>query len=156
MHSNVSTTSLLRVQLGNAAIGLPAGAVNEIVRAVAISPLPGAPDIVEGVINVRGRIVPVIDVRRRLGMPPRVLDPGEFLVVLRAGARTIAMRVDEVDDLVDVDGDVVERSAALSPALRGLAGLAGREDGVLVIYDPEAFLAQAEAEALDDALERGS
>ncbi|MEO8561278.1 MAG: chemotaxis protein CheW, partial [bacterium] len=68
-----NTISFLRVRLGGATIGLPAAAVREIVRAVAITPLPGAPDIVEGAVNVRGRLVPVIDVRRLLGFPARQL-----------------------------------------------------------------------------------
>ncbi len=145
-----NVTSLLRVRLGDALVGLPATAVREIVRSVAITPLPGAPTIVEGAINVRGELVPVIDVRRRLGFPGKTLDPDEFLIVVQAGSRTLAFRVDDVDDIVDVNS--VETSAALSPTLRGIAGLAARPDGVLVIYDPGAFVSQAEAAALDAAL----
>jgi purine-binding chemotaxis protein CheW len=147
-----NVTSLLRVHLGGALIGLPATAVREIVRAVAITPMPGAPAIVEGTVNVRGQLVPVIDVRRRLALPAKALDPDEFLVVLEQGPRTLAMRVDDVDDLVEVDAAAVEAAGELSPALRGLAGLAARADGVLVIYDPGAFVSQAEGEAVDAAL----
>jgi purine-binding chemotaxis protein CheW len=144
--------SLLRVSLGDVTIGLPAAAVREIVRAVAITPLPGAPSIVEGAVNVRGQIVPVLDVRRRLALPSRPLSPDEFLVLLQIGARVCAMRVDDVDDLVEVPSGELESSGALSPALAGLAGVSARADGVLVIYDPVAFLTQAEAAAVDVAL----
>jgi len=145
-------TSFLRVKLGDAAVGLPAMAVQQIVRAVAIVPLPGAPPIVEGAVNVRGTVVAVVDVRARLGLPTCALDPDQFLVLVTAGSRTLAIRVDEVDDLVDVpDGDVTMQSE-LSPALRRLSGLAARADGVLALYDVEAFVSQAEAEALDAAL----
>ena len=144
--------SLLRVRLGDAVLALPATAVREIVRAVAITPLPGAPAIIEGAINVRGALVPVLDIRGRLQLPARPLDPDQFLVMMQAGARTLALRVDEVDDLVEVDADGIERTSALSPALRGLAGLSARADGVLVIYDPAAFVSAAESEALDAAL----
>jgi purine-binding chemotaxis protein CheW len=142
-------TSLLRVHLGGAVIGLPATAVREIVRAVAITPVPGAPPIIEGAVNLRGQLVPVVDVRRRLALPAKALDPDEFLVVMQHGTRTLALRVDDVDDLVEIDADAVEASAELSPALRGLAGLSARADGVLVIYDPAAFVSQAEADAVD-------
>ena len=145
-------TSLLRVHLGGAVIGLPATAVREIVRAVAITPVPGAPPIIEGAVNLRGQLVPVVDVRRRLALPAKALDPDEFLVVMQHGARTLALRVDDVDDLVEIDPDAMEGSVELSPALRGLAGLAARADGVLVIYDPAAFVSQAEAEAVDALL----
>ena len=145
-------TSFLRVRLGGGIVGIPAIAVQEIVRAVAISALPGAPAIIEGAINVRGRIVPVVDVCRRLAVPARALDPEEFIVVLRVGERVVALRVDDVDDVVEVPADSVERSGSLSPALRGLAGVSAREDGVLVIHDPAAFIGQAEADQLDAAL----
>ena len=145
-------TSLLRVHVGDAIVGLPATVVREIARAVTITALPGAPQIIEGAVNVRGQVVPVVDVRRRLAMPAKDLDPDEFLVVFLAGSRTLAFRADDIDDLVDIDPDALETSAALSPALHGLAGLAAREDGVLVIYDPEAFVSQGEAQALDAAL----
>jgi purine-binding chemotaxis protein CheW len=146
------TISFLRVRLGGATIGLPASAIREIVRAVAITPLPGAPDVVEGAVNLRGRLVPVIDVRRRFGLPVRSLHDDEFLVFLEAGDQLRAMRVDDVDDLVDADADDVAPSGTLSPALQGLAGVAARADGVLVIYDPSAFLTQAESAALDRSL----
>jgi purine-binding chemotaxis protein CheW len=145
-------TSFLRVRLGGGIVGIPATAVQEIVRAVAISVLPGAPPIIEGAINVRGHLVPVVDVRRRLGLPARVLDPEEFLVVLRVGERVVALRVDDVDDVVEAPADSLASSESLSPAFRGLAGVSAREDGVLVIHDPATFIHQAEVDQLDTAL----
>ena len=79
----------------------------------------------EGAVNVRGQLVPVIDLRARLSLAAKALDPDEFLVFLEAGTRTLAFRVDEIDDIVDLESDAVAGSATLSPALRGLAGLAG-------------------------------
>jgi purine-binding chemotaxis protein CheW len=145
-------TAILRVHLGGAVIGFPAGAVREIVRAVAITPLPGAPAIVEGTVNLRGTLIPVIDVRHRMALAPRPLDPDQFLVVLALESRLVAVRVDDVDDLVEVARGAVSGSAELSPALRGLAGLAARDDGALVIYDPAAFVSQGEGEAIRAAL----
>jgi purine-binding chemotaxis protein CheW len=145
-------TSYLRARLGDAILGLPSSAVREIVRAVAITPVPGAPAIIEGAVNVRGQIVPVVDVRARLGLEARPLDPDQFLVFVDAGTRRIALRVDEVDDLVEIDAGVVGSSEALSPALRGVAGLAARPDGVLVIYDVDLFISHAEGESLDATL----
>lgn len=145
-------SALLIVRLAETAVGLPAQAVREIVRAVAITPVAGAPPIFEGAVNVRGQLVPVVDVRRRLELAPRELHPDEFMVVFAVGPRTFAMRVDDVDDVVDVDDDSVTLAPALSPGLRGLAGLVARSDGVLVIHDPDAFVTQAEAEAVDAAL----
>ena len=152
MPLNDALTSFLRVRLGGATLALPASMVREILRAVAITPLPGSHPIIEGAVNVRGRLVPVIDLRVRLSMPPRPLDPDEFLVVLQTAARTLAIRVEDVDDLVEIAAHDVGSASDLSPTLRGLAGVAAREDGVLVLYDPAAFVSQAEADAIDSAL----
>lgn len=145
-------TSFLRVRLGGATLALPALMVREILRAVAITPLPGTHSIIEGAVNVRGRLVPVIDLRERLSFPPKPLDPDEFLVVLQTAGRSLAIRVEAIDDLVDVNAADVGSPADLSPALVGLAGVIAREDGVLVMYDPAAFVSQAETEAIDSAL----
>lgn len=145
--SNSSRTVLL-AQLGGTPLGIPADAVREIIRAVAIAPLSGAPAIIEGAINLHGRVVPVVDLRRRFGMPAAPVEPDQFMIVIETGGRLIAIRVDDVDDVTDVVGELTE-PAALSPILQNLAGVAASEGGAIVIHDVDAFLTQAEAEALD-------
>ncbi len=144
-----TSTPLLLTRLADTRIGFSANAVREILRSVAIAPLSGAPDVIEGAINLRGTIIPVVDVRRRLGLAASANAPEHFLVLLETSDRVIAVRVDDVDDVVEVESVDVETSAALSPALQGLAGVAATADGALVIYDADAFLTQAEREALD-------
>lgn len=148
-----ANAAVLSVRLGGMTVGLLASDVREVVRAVAITPLPGAPPIIEGVVNVRGAIVPVVDMRRRFGLATRAPDADEFLVMLDAGGRAIAMRVDDVDDLVAVGAAEIRAPGELSPALRSLAGLAALPDGTLVICDPAAFVSQAEGDAIDAALD---
>jgi len=140
---------LLLTRLADTRIGFSANAVREILRSVAIAPLSGAPDVIEGAINLRGTIIPVVDVRRRLGLAATDNAPEHFLVLLETSDRVIAVRVDDVDDIVEVQIGDVEMSATLSPALQGLAGVAATADGALVIHDADAFLTQAEREALD-------
>ena len=144
-----NSLSILLVRLGGTQVGLPSLAVREIVRAVAIAPLPGAPAIVEGVVNLRGRIVPVVDVRRRLGIPALALSPDQFLVALDLPDRAIAVRVDDVDDVIDVDEGSLETPSSISPVLERLAGVASTASGAVVVYDVNAFLDAAEREALD-------
>ncbi len=130
-------------------MGLPALAVREIVRAMAIEPLPGAPSIVEGVVNLRGQILPVVDVRFRLALPAAALAPEQFLVALDLRDRAIVIRVDDVEDVVDVDESALEQPSSISPALERLAGVASTESGAVVVYDVAAFLTAAESEAID-------
>lgn len=147
----VTHTSLpiLVARIDGTQVGFAASAVSEIVRAVAIAPLPGAPDIIEGAINLRGRIVPVVDVRQRLALPAVANSTEQFLVALQTTDRLIAVRVDDVEDVIEVARTSMESPSALSPALRRLHGVAAMAHGALVIYDMGAFLTQAEHEALD-------
>ena len=145
------TVPVLLARLDGTQLGFPAASVREIVRAVAIAPFPGAPRVIEGVINLHGRLVPVIDIRERLALPPAALAPDQFLVALQISDRLVAVRVDDVEEVTDVAQAGVEAPAALSPVLQRLQGVAPSESGALVIYDMDAFLTQAEREAIDQA-----
>jgi len=140
---------ILLARIDATQVGFSASAVREIVRAVAIARLPGAPDIIEGAINLRGRIVPVVDVRQRLALPAAVVSPEQYLILLQTSDRLIAVRVDDVEDVIEVPQASMESPATLSRALERLQGVAAIASGALVIYDVDAFLTQAEQEALD-------
>ena len=125
---------------------------------VEISPLPGAPSVIEGIINVRGTIVPVFDIRERLGLPARTIDPAQHLVILSTGKRTSAVRVDTAEDFITIsDADITKSASLADSGVKGasprhVAGIAATADGTTIIYDVATFLSRPEAEALDDAL----
>lgn len=145
-------TELLVFELDDQRYALALACVQEVVRAVALTRLPGAPAIVEGAINVRGRVVPVLDIRSRFGLPPRRLDPDQHLILARAGARLVALRVDRVAWFLEVPATEIEDATRLTPTLQQIAGVARVGDGLVLIHDLETFLSAAEAEALMAAL----
>lgn len=152
-------TSYLLASVADVRIAMPVSAVEEIVRAVALTPLASAPAIIEGAINVRGVLLPVIDLRVRLGLPRRAIEPSDFLIILRLPARRAVIRVDDTDDVVHIDDTAITIPTSLSASLAGtpvLAGVATTADGALAIYDPAAFLSQAELEATEEALPTAS
>jgi len=134
--------------------------VVQVVQMVEISPLPGAPAIIEGVVNVRGTVVPVLDLRSRLGLPARAIDPTQHLVILSTGARSSAVRVDAAEDFISIpDSDIavsLTDSGIHDASSRHVAGIAGTPDGTTIIYDLAAFLSQSETESLDHSLAAGS
>ena len=117
-------------------------------RAVAITPLPNAPPLIEGVVNVRGRILPVLDVRARFRLPARALDPSDHFIVAAAGARGVILRVDRATRLAEVDDSAGEPA----PGAAYEAGVATLGDGMVLVHDVGAFLSAAEAAALDAAM----
>lgn len=137
--------------------GVAADVVDEVVRAAAPTPLPGAPSVVLGLLDVRGAPVPLLDARRRFGHPPRPLDPDEQFVIARlAGgpdARRVALRVDRAEALVEVDPAAIEDPRRhVASAAPQVAGVVALDDGLLLVHDVARFLAAAEAEALEAAL----
>jgi purine-binding chemotaxis protein CheW len=120
----------LVIEVAGRCFGLPASAVRELVRAVAIVPLPRAGPGVEGVVNLRGRVVPVIDLRERLGLPARPVMPSDHLIMAQSGDLLAALRVDRALDLVRLDAASDESS---SVAAGSTAATERATEGVKVV-----------------------
>lgn len=123
--------------------------VVEVVRMVAMAHLPDAPPLVEGMINLRGRVVPVLDLRARFGLASKGVALTDHLVIARAGSRTVAIRVDRARALVDVGPGDVDAAVSTGNAVAGVAKL---PDGLVLIHDLATFLSTAEAVRLDAAV----
>jgi len=143
---------VLVFEVGSQKYALPTADVRELVRAVAITPLPGAPAVIEGVVDVRGRVLPVLDVRARFRLPAKALDPSDHFIVASAGSRGVILRVDRATHLALVDEASVQSPRMLGPGGAYLAGVARLEDGLVLIHDLTTFLSAAEAVSLDEAL----
>jgi purine-binding chemotaxis protein CheW len=143
---------VLVFEVGGQRYGVPASAVREIVRAVTIVPLPRAPAVIEGIINVRGSIVPVLDVRLRFRLPATPLRHTDHLIVARAGARQVALHVDRAIGLVRLEPAAIEEAKGAVPGVEYVAWVAKLPDDLVLVHDLETFLSRAEAETLDAAL----
>jgi purine-binding chemotaxis protein CheW len=144
-----SRIELLTFEIWHERIGIPVADVREVVRAVSIARLPRAPAVVEGVVNVRGSIVPVLDIRARFNLPRKIVEPSDHLVIAFAKRRLVAIRVDRVTDLLVLERSDVEDLAVAVPGTGLVAGVAKLHDGLLLIHDLATFLSATEAEALD-------
>lgn len=130
---------------------LPARDVEQVVRAVTITSLPGTPVVVEGVIDVHGSLVPVLDLRRRFGLPPKPPALTDLLIIASAGARRVALRVGENATVQKIDPSSLGRGESLTQS-PWVAGLAKLPDGIVVIHDLALFLSESESESLARAL----
>jgi purine-binding chemotaxis protein CheW len=139
--------SLVLVRMGGRACAIPCEDVVEIIPRVLLSHVPDAPPEVVGVINLRGRVVPVVDARARLAGPEgdaRALAY-QHLVIVRAGSRQLGVVVDEVVDVVGVAAGDVEMPGDLA-GLRSPGVVRVGEELVLVL-GPEDFSPSARAAA---------
>lgn len=146
---------VLVFEVGGQRYALASSGVKELARAVTVVRLPKAPAIVEGVINARGAVVPVLDLRSRFRLPAKALEPADHLVLAWAGDRLVALRVDRALDLVRLGADVVEDAQRLTPGAEYVAGVAKLPEGLVLIHDLRTFLSEAEATALGEALGSG-
>ncbi len=132
--------------------GLAAADVQELVRAVSIVPLPKAPAIIEGVINLRGTVVPVLDIRTRFQLPSKAVEPTDHFIVAWAEERLVALRVDRATDLVQLDVTDVEDAKGVVPGVEYVAWMAKLPDDLVLIHDLRTFLSRAESAVLQEAL----
>jgi purine-binding chemotaxis protein CheW len=119
---------------------LPLDAVQEIQQIVAFSEIPDSASSVVGVINLRGEVIPAVDLRLVVGMPAREYDLQTPMVIARTGRGLVAFVVDSVEDVVEVSSADIQPPSpvyALADRLRGVCRL---EDGIVFVFDVETLL----------------
>ena len=129
--------------------------VERVVRAVEVTPLPKAPEIVLGMINVQGRIIPVVNVRKRFRRPEREIGISDQFIIARTLRRTVALAVDAVSDVVPCPEAQVVAAEKILPGLEHVDGVLKIPDGLIFVHDLDRFLSLDEEQALTVALTPG-
>lgn len=127
-------------------------AVERAVRMVGITPLPKAPGIVLGVINVNGRIVPVLNIRRRFRLAEREPGLSDQLIIARTARRIVALVADGVSDVIERQEREIVAPGAILPGMEHVEGVVKLDDGMIFIHDLDGFLSLGEEEALEAAI----
>lgn len=127
--------------------------VDRVIRAVAITPLPKAPEIVLGVINLEGTLVPVLNIRKRFNLPQRPLRASDQFVISRTASRRVALVVDDVVNVTHCDVEDVVSAGDVINGMSYVAGIAKDKEGLVLIHDLDTFLSLEESARLDDVLE---
>ena len=131
---------------------LPLNCVVRVIHTVYISSLPKAPAIICGIINVKGQIIPVVDIRVRFGLVSREIECDDQLIIANTGKRTIALVVDEVNEILEVDANQYVNTVDSMPFAGYIGGIAKIQDEMVLIYDLEQFLNIDEEQELEMAL----
>ena len=139
--------------LDDSRFALDAGAVQRVVRAVAVTPLPGAPPAVAGIVDLHGLVIPVVDTRAAFGLPPRRLRASDQMVIVATRARTLALVVDAVGDVLDVEDGTVVPGGTVLEGLERVDGVLPAEGGIVLVHDVEGLLSAADQAQLGRAVE---
>ena len=139
---------LVVVVLDGRAFALPLATVERVVRMVDVTPLPGAPEVVDGVINVAGDVVAAVSIRRRLGLARGALRSTDNLVLARTPGRRLAVVVDSVSGVADCPQADVAGAAEFAPGASHIEGILKTREGLVLIHDLEKFLSPEEEQSL--------
>lgn len=132
-----NTFHLVTFQLGQEEYGIEIASVQEIIRATDITPVPGAPAHVRGVINLRGKIIPVVDLRTRFALPQMQADESQRIVVVELKDKRIGMLVDAVSQVIRIPAGIVEEmpEEAVNVAENFIKGVGKLDNRLIIILD---------------------
>jgi len=148
----LGSNALVVFTLDGGRYALPLSSVKRVIPAIEITPLPQAPGITLGVINIRGEILPVVNIRKRFRLPEREVDLGDQIILGHTSRRSVAMVVDTVSGVMEAPKERVVIPDKIAPNLRYIEGVVKLEDGIVLIHDLDKFLSLEEEQDLDAAL----
>ncbi|MFH1138798.1 MAG: chemotaxis protein CheW [Pseudomonadota bacterium] len=144
----------LTFQLADEEYGIEIYHVTEVVGLQKITSVPDMPDFIKGVINLRGQIIPVMDVRLRFHMPVRDYDERTCVVVVNIQETAIGLVVDEVNEVLDIPEDRIDPPPRISrrASNRFISGLGKTGDKVTIILDVQKLLYENELDQISVAV----
>lgn len=148
----MSHLQLVGFTLAGQGYAVPLSQVERIVHMVEVAPLPQAPEIILGVINFSGRIIPVADMRRRFRLPAKEPEIYDFLIIARTSRREIAFTAETLAGVIDCPEEDLIAAEHIVPGLEYLQGVMRLKDGLIFIHDLEQFLSLDEEKSLATAL----
>lgn len=139
--------------LGAEIYGVDIASVREIIPIQKIVNVPRAPDFVEGIINLRGRVIPVLDLRKHFGFERKKGDPNQRIVLVEAGSDSIGVIVDSVSSVLRIADDSVEPPASVivGAEIEYIYGIAKVDGDLIVLLDLTRIISDAEKRTLKEA-----
>ena len=147
--SSAQLLQLVSFHLGGEEYALEILRVQEIIRMMDLTRVPNSPDFVEGVINLRGKVIPVIGLRKRFGMSAKDYDKQTRIVVVEVAGNVVGFVVDSVNEVLRIPADTVEPPPRLTKLDREMVSGVGKLDNrLLLMLDVEKLLSQSEQAAM--------
>lgn len=133
-------------QLGDEVYGVNVMQVQEVLRITEIAPVPGAPDYVLGIINLRGNVVTVLDTRKRFGMSPHEVDDAARILIIESAENVVGILVDSVSEVVYLRASEIEPAPNVGneESSRFIQGVCNRNEELLILVDLNKLLTEDE------------
>ncbi|MCM0754474.1 chemotaxis protein CheW [Desulfovibrio aminophilus] len=141
---------LVTFSIGEEEFGVDILKVQEIIRTMEITKVPRAPEFVEGVINLRGKVIPIVDLRKRFGLETRDHDKHTRIIVIEINQMIVGFVVDSVSEVLRIPANTVEPPPPVVSGLESeyISGVGKLQDRLLILLDLNRLLSGEEKEAL--------
>ena len=139
-------------QLEDETYGVDVMVVREVLKYQDIAPVPGAPDYVMGIINIRGTVISVINTRLRFGLPEKEPEENTRIVILEIGKHIIGIVVDSVAEVVYMKRSEIESAPQVNKddSARFIQGVCHRDDNLIILVELDKLLSEEELRELDN------
>jgi purine-binding chemotaxis protein CheW len=130
--------------------GLEILKVQEIIKMMDITPVPGTPECIKGVLNLRGKVIPIVDLRSKFGMPSIERTPETCIIVVQANRVQTGIVVDQVSEVQNIAGDEIEAAPTFGSSVRTdfILGIGKSEHRVQLLLDIDRVLADNDLSAV--------
>jgi len=129
----------------------PLSSVERVLRAVKLTIIPEGPTSLQGVINMHGKIIPVVDIRKKLGLPDREMGLHDRIILTLSSIGPVAFVVDNVMDVAEFSEDQVDEAEEIFPEMEQyLLGIARLNTKTVLIYDVDILLSQLDISTIDE------
>ena len=145
-----NTEEFISLNSGGQGFCIEITSIREIRRWNAVTPLPNSPTSILGVMNLRGAVIPIVDLSARLGLNPTTINERSVVVVTAIGSRVMGLLVEAVSEILSIDGDAIQPNPTQGPdgSANQITGLLSIQDTMLRVLNLDGlFAGTAEAEA---------
>jgi purine-binding chemotaxis protein CheW len=150
MESDIREILLACFRLGDDKYAVDVMRIKEIIRPQKLATLPKAPSFVEGVLNLRGSVIPVIDLRKRFDMPSLEIDQSRRLMIVTTAGRMMGIAVDEVTEVISIPVADIKPPPQVAQGLSAeyLVGVCLVQDDLIMLLNPDRLLTLNETDEL--------
>jgi len=139
-----ATEQWLTLCIDNDTYGIDVSLVQEVLNVPYITPVPGAPDYVIGIINLRGNVITVLDARKRFGLPAKQFTQDSQIIILRAGGQILGILVDSVSEVIELQVDRIDPASdgGVGSAKKHIRGVYSAGGYLLVLINTDCLVPQ--------------
>ncbi|MDI6796148.1 MAG: chemotaxis protein CheW [Desulfatibacillaceae bacterium] len=144
-------TQYVVFSLNNQSYGIEIFKIKEVFSYRRITPLPHVKGFVKGIINLRGVILPVFDLREKFHLPPAAYTPFHVIIVVEIAGRVMGVIADEISDVMEILPDDFQTTGNLPPGISRefLRGVGRQDDNMVILLDVDRLLSVEELEMVD-------